>query len=155
MEIIKQYKIVIFIVAPILILVLIRVLGTNHFRTDARKLAEPSLSLTNIVTPDKVAHLEGDKLLINLGKDVIKHNLTGVIIKIIPPDSILLKENLKMLRRHEGPVLLSSAETSVSVRICMILSQMGLKNIFILTEDPQPEVLKYEFRPDTAVRPEL
>ena len=155
MNFLRKYKAVLAIILPVIILVLIRASGTYHFMTDAKLLAEPSFSRSNIITSEKFMYLSGKKLLINLGKDVIKHNLTGVTIKIIQPDSILYIENIRMLRKHEGPVLLCSSETDVAVRIWMLLSQMGLENLYILSDDPEPEVLKYEFRPDTTVTPEL
>lgn len=155
MEIIKQYKTVIFVVTPILIFVLIRAFGSDHFMTDAKKLAGPSFSRSNIIVFDKASQLPGEKLLINLEKNVIKHNLSETTVKKISPDSILYKENIRLLRRHKGPVILISSEIAVSVRIWMILSQMGVENLFVFSDDPDPEVLKYEFRPDTMVRPEL
>jgi hypothetical protein len=155
MDLIKKYKAIFIIVVPIVILVLIRATGTNHFRTDARKLADASFSRSNIIGPEGLNQLKGEKLLINLGKDVIKHNFESVPLKTIPPDSILCKSNISILRNHQGPILLYSSETAISVRIWMLLSQMGFRNLFIISDDPDPEVLKYEFRPDTMVRPEL
>lgn len=154
MDFIKKYKVILIILIPIVILVFIRALGTNHFQTDAIKHAEPSFSGSNILTPDKVSQLEGEKLLILLGKDVIKHNFSATV-KSIPPDSVMEKENIGLLLKHNGPVLLSSEDVAVATRVWMILSQMGSENLYILSEDPEPEVLKYEFRPDTMARPEL
>jgi hypothetical protein len=155
MNFLRKYKAVLAILLPVIILVLIRASGNNHFMIDAKKLAEPSFSRSNIITPEKVIQMSGEKLLINLGKDVIKHNLTGFTIETIRPDSILYTENISLLRKHDGPVFLCSSETDVSVRIWMLLSQMGLENLYVISDDPEPEVLKYEFRPDTVAEPEL
>lgn len=155
MELIRKYKAILLVVIPIVILVIFRATGTNHFGPDAKKLAEASFSGLNIIIPDKVNQLNGDKLLINLGKDVIKHNFEGAIVKVISPDSILAKENIRMMKKHEGPIVLYSSENSISVRLWMLLSQMGIKDLYVLSENSDPEVLKYEFRPDTLVRPEL
>jgi hypothetical protein len=155
MDLIKKYKAIFLIVLPLAILVLIRASGTNHFMTDARKLAEPSFSRTNIVTSEISGQLNGEKLIIFLGKDAVKPDLPVSARKTIPADSILNKENLRLLRNHNGPVLLCASETSVSVRIWMLLSQMGIENLYIVSKDPEPEALKYEFRPDTTARPEL
>ena len=155
MDLIKKYKVILLIVMPLLILVLFRAFGSDHFMTDAKKLAEPSFSRSNIIAFEKASQLPGEKLLINLEKDVIKHNLSETTEKEISPDSILYKENIRLLRRHKGPVILISSEIAVSVRIWMILSQMGMENLYVLSDDPDPEVLKYEFRPDTMVRPEF
>jgi hypothetical protein len=127
--------------------------GANHFRTDAKKLAEPSFSGSNITSSAMLSQIEGDKLFINLGTEDIDLQ-PGNIINI-SPDSILFKENLRILRKHEGPVLLCSSDYGQSVRIWMLLSQMGIGDLFILSEDTEPEILKYEFRPDTMERPEL
>jgi hypothetical protein len=154
MNFIKKYKTILLIIVPIVILVIIRSLGTNHFKTDARKNAEASFTRSNMLTPEKASGLEGEKLLVVFEKDVIKHNLEGEIISLTP-ETILEKKNIRKIMQHKGPVVLISSEISVSVRSWMLLSQMGAANIYILTEDTEPEVLKYEFRPDTLVRPEL
>jgi hypothetical protein len=155
MELIRKYKVILLIVIPVAILVIFRAAGMDHFRSDAKKLAEASFSRSNIITPEKVNQIKGDKIIVNLGKDVIKHNFQSSNTFVISPDSILIKENLKMFRDHEVPILLYSAETAVSVRIWMLLTQMGFENLFILSDDSEPEALKYEFRPDTTARPEL
>jgi len=154
MNFIKKYKTILIIIVPIVILVIIRSFGTNHFKTDARKHAEASFSRSNMLTPEKASGLDGEKLLVVFEKDVIKHNLPGETISLTP-ENILEKKNIRKILQHKGPVLLVSSEISVSVRAWMILSQMGAENIYILSEDTEPEVLKYEFRPDTLARPEL
>ena len=155
MDFLKKYKIILLIVIPVVILVLIRALSNNHFGIDARKLAEHSFSGSNIITPDKLSQLDGEKLLVILGKETKSISVLTKKSISISPDSVLVKENLRILRNHEGPVLLWSSDNAVSVRIWMLLSQMGFGELFILSDEPEPEVLKYEFRPDTTARPEL
>jgi hypothetical protein len=155
MEFLKKNKIILFIILPAVILVLIRALGTNHFRTDAKKLAEQSFSGSNIISSAMLSHLEGNKLYINIGTEINDFELQSIKILNISPDSILVKENLRKLRNHNGPVLLYSSDYGLSVRIWMLLSQMGIGDLFIFSEDTEPEILKHEFRPDTVERPEL
>lgn len=155
MEFLKKYKTILIIILPAVILVLIRAMGANHFRTDAKKLAEPSFSRSNIISSAMLSQVGGDKLLINLETETDYIELQSGKIINIPPDSILFKENLRMLRKHDGPVLLYSSDFGLSVRIWMLLSQMGIGDLFIFAEDIEPEVIKYEFRPDTVERPEL
>jgi hypothetical protein len=57
--------------------------------------------------------------------------------------------------KNKGPVILVSSENTISARIWMLLSQKGLKNIFILSEEKDFEVLKNKFRTDTLSIPEL
>jgi rhodanese-related sulfurtransferase len=155
MEIIKQYKVVIMVVLPILILVIFRLTGTNHFRPDSKKLAEPSVMKSNIITVEKLVSLPGEKLLINLDEEKVTiNNFTGKTLNI-PADSVLVKNNLKTLDNNKGPLLLYSSDPAVSARIWMVLRQMGINNIYILTGENDNEVFKYKFGPDTLVRPDL
>ena len=78
MEIVKKYKAVILIVLPVLILVIFRSTGTNHFKPDSEKWAEPSVTKSNIITVEKLGSLSGDKLLIYLDAEkVAVNNFTG------------------------------------------------------------------------------
>ena len=99
--------------------------------------------------------IEGNKLIIALEKDVIKHIPAEIPVRFIQADSILYGKNLELIREHDGKLILASGDIAISSRIWMLLSQMGFEQIFILSEDPEPEVQKFEFRPDTAVRPEF
>ena len=151
MEIIKKYKEVIAIVLIVLILVLIRSMGVNHFRNDAKRWAEPSLKTSNLVTIAQADELPGSILIINLDKD------PGPIKDIhgekrnVSPDSVLSKKQCTSIIKHGGPVLIFSSEKGISARIWMILSQMGCKKIFILTDQTDNESLKYKFSPDTIM----
>ena len=150
MNLINKYRIVIVILVPLLILILFRLLSPGFFKVNARKWAEPSFQRSNLVTGEKLKFLEGEKLIINLGGELIKPSGIEEEAVTIAPGSILSSINL--IKEHKGPVILFSSESSVSARIWMLLSQMGYKNIYILAGD---EVLKYKFRPDSLTRPEL
>jgi len=155
MGIIHKYKVVIAVVLLILILVLIRQFGGNHFQTDAKRWSEPSIMRLNIITEEKIGTLSGEKLIINLGEGNRGIKDMGMELLNIPADSVLRKNILHTIGKHDGPLLLYSSETAVSARIWMVLSQMGYKNIFILTNEADNEISKNKFRPDTIVRPEL
>jgi hypothetical protein len=153
-ELIKKYKTIFLVIVPILILALIRSLSSNHFKSDAKKWAEPSLMQSNIITPDKYGSLTGNFLIIHL--DTEKNGNTGIKGNEVEmlPDEILQSENLKRIKKNDGPVLLSSTDPAISSRIWMILSQLGCKNIFILPKEADNEVLKYKFRTDSIISPE-
>jgi len=155
MELIKKYRIVIAVVLPILILVLIRSLGVNHFKNDSKRWAEPSVKQLNTINSEQVGTLSGKKLIINLDKDTSGIREITADALNIPADSVLSKKYFKIIKNHNGPVLLFSSETSVSARIWMILSQMGFNNTYILTKNKDNEVFKYKFRPDTLPAPEF
>jgi hypothetical protein len=149
MELLKSYRVVITVVLIVLILVVIRSTGINHFKNDARKWAEPSLTNSNTITPEQVGSLKGNNLTINLDNKMIPgEEITGDL-RNIPADSILNKNIIKSILKHKGPVLIYSTQSSLSARIWMVLSQMGCREIYILTNEPGNEVPKFKFRSDT------
>jgi hypothetical protein len=155
MEIINNYKTVIIIVITVLVLVIIRSVSPNHFKPDAERWAKPTLSRTNTVTTGQIEQLSGKKLIINLDGETNELEKMGFESITINPDSLIIKKNIGIIRKHDGPVLLVSSEAAISARMWMILSQMGCKNIYILTENNDYEVFKNKFRPDSIVSPEL
>lgn len=153
MEIIRKYGVVIGIVAVVLILVILRSAGDN-FRPDAAKWAQSSYSGENLVTLEDLPGIDGVPLVVRLDEKAGEFQIEGAENLIVVPASILDKPNLNIIKKHDGPVLLASGDQAVSAGIWMILSQMGIKNIFILSTN-NDEAVKNEFRPDTLTRPEL
>jgi len=149
MVILKNFRVVILVVIIVLVLILIRSSGIYHFKNNAKRWAEPSFSQANIITPEKVKSLPGNKLIINLDKKMARGiEIDGDSLKI-SADSILNSNTAKTILRNNGPVLLYSSQPDLTAKIWMILSQMGCKKIYILTDEPYNEILKYKFRPDT------
>jgi hypothetical protein len=149
MVLIKKFRLVIAVVLPLLILVLIRSFMVSHFKNDAKKWAEPSVKQSNRITIEQAGSLKGKSLTINLDKDVSRlMELTGDV-QNIPAESVLMKDYVSMILKHDGPVMLFSSDPGLSARIWMILSQMGCRNIYILANSSDNEVFKYKFRPDT------
>jgi hypothetical protein len=148
MNLIKKYRVIMFVVLPVLILVLIRSTGFNHFKSDSEKWAGPSLVHSNTLTSEQVSKLDGKCMILCLDKTEVPEGITGVVHNV-SSDSILTRESLKIIRSYAGPVLLYSADPALSARFWMLLSQMGCRNIYILTNNPDNEVLKYRLQPDT------
>ena len=135
MKFIKQYWLVLSLFLLAVILVLIRTFSQNNFRYDAVKWAEPSAIGSNILTEDQIATLSGEILLINLGNEASVDRQFQDNTMNINPESILEKSNLNRIRKNSGPVILYSGDNSVSARVWMVLSEMGMKNIYILPSD--------------------
>ena len=149
MELIKKYRAVIVVVLIILVLILIRSTGINHFKNDSKKWAEPSVKQSNIITVGKAGLLPGKILIINLDKSEEPAPDIPGEFQNIHADSLLRKDHISFNLKHDGPVLLLSSDRGLSARIWMLLSQMGRRNMFILSDSENNEVLKYKFRPDT------
>lgn len=153
MIILKRYRVIFAVVLPIIILVLVRQFGGNYFKHDAQKWASPSFDHSNIISTEKLKTLPGKKLIINLEGKKYENTDMDFSYLSVSPESLLGKKELKSIRKFQGSILLTGS-TDLSVRAWMILSQMGVKNIYVLSDDIDNEVLKYKFRPDTLVRPE-
>jgi hypothetical protein len=130
-------------------MVLIRATGANHFKNDAKKWADPSVKQANTITIEQAKVFKGKNLLISLDKESGSINEIGGETFLIPADSILSKDNLNRIKKHDGRVLIVSSEPGLSARIWMILSQMGCRNVYILSNTADNEVLKFKFQPDS------
>jgi hypothetical protein len=153
-EMLKKYIYIILVMAAVIITVILRNIGTSHFRYDAKRWAEPSIKGSNIITPAKISSLNGEVLMVCAGKDQKPAIDARIKIIEVSPDSIMEKRYTSAIRSNNGPVLLYAMDYSVSAKIWMILSQAGFRNIYIYTIDSDQEVLKKEFRPDSITRPE-
>jgi hypothetical protein len=150
----KKLSTVLIIVLPLLVLVLVKVLSTGHFRKDTAKWAGSSLDRTNLVTSEHLHGLVQPVLLVNLADTAgIYTNFPGALM--VNPENLLKKETTTKLQTHKGSIVLVSDDPALSARMWMLLSQMGYRNLFILADSTDNEVFKYKFRPDTVNRPEL
>ena len=134
MKFLRQYWLVISITLLAVILVMIRTYSHN-FRYDAVRWAEPSALRSNILTEDQIPAMSSDILLITLGSEAPAiEKLQDKILKL-NPESVIEKANLSLIRKNKGPVILYSVDNSVSAKVWMVLSEMGIKNIFILQDE--------------------
>jgi hypothetical protein len=132
MKFLKQYRFVLIIILVMGVLVVFRSFSRTSFRYDAARWAETSVQGSNLLTVDQLSTLTGEIMLLNLGSEA---DLSGSLqdeAVTVKPESITDKANLKLIRNHKGPVLLFSDDLSVSARVWMVLSEMGMKNIYIL-----------------------
>jgi len=146
MEKLKGLKIVLLILLIAITLVLVRSTGKNRFKQDARNAIEAvsgnnfSVSL-NDFKKDEKQYLVVD--LIESGSSQFENS-----IKI--PFENLIDENTLQQLKTESKILLFSVDNSAAVRAWVILNQLGFKNIFVLSDQENPEDLKYEFKPETG-----
>jgi hypothetical protein len=150
MKRLRPYLLVILFVLPVIVLVLIRALAPGGFKPDAQKLAEASFTGGNLLNREQVAALDTKPLIVKLTNgDAGRVNPYSDIL-FITAGRLLDKGNLKAIHAHKGSVLLVSDDPQISAKAWMILSQMGYRDLFVLSEKDSSEVLKYKFRPDTS-----
>jgi hypothetical protein len=132
MKVLKQYGIVLLIIVTMVTAVFIKSFSRNTFRYDAVKRAEPSVHKANILSSEQLRQLPGDILWIDMdGAENTATDPNRNTIKI-PADSILSKPYIKLIFKHDGNIVLKSDDQYKSAGIWMVLSQMGIKNVYIL-----------------------
>jgi hypothetical protein len=136
MKTVIEYKYVLAAVAVLAVLVLIRTLNPCIFRYDAVKWAEPSVTGGNIVSPDNLQAIGNDILFVILDADCQVPDMAGAVRLATSPGDLLRGENLRKIRKNKGPVVLCSEDISVSSRVWMVLSETGIRELYILKKDP-------------------
>lgn len=131
----------------IVVLVLVRTFNPNLFKrnvNDALKVAQQ-----NTVSVQELGNMKVDYTIIEFDEDRHFNNSVSIAFKTLTE-----KENREKLESINGDILLYSKDISTSSKAWVILNQLGFDSVFILSEEENPEVLKYKFRPDTTIRPE-
>jgi hypothetical protein len=134
MKFLKQYRIILAIFLLVLIVVLIRTISPGNFKYDAVKWAEPSATGSNIISEAQLDAMTGKKLLVDLGTVPVSDSRFGNITVKMEPESILDKPNMKLIRKNRGPIVLYSDNISEAAKVWMILTEIGIKNLYILSE---------------------
>ncbi|NLA49065.1 MAG: hypothetical protein GX876_06330 [Bacteroidales bacterium] len=65
------------------------------------------------------------------------------------PGSVLLRKNFRKIRKHDGPVILISSLPPVAARIWMIISQKGVRDVYILSREEYPSEESQVFQTET------
>lgn len=144
----KKYIAVFLVLAIILIAVAGKSLRTGSFGGNAEERAKPSIDKTYLIDSLMASSLPGNKLIVCLGENK-ETNLSGAISINIDPKDILKRANTDKIRNNGGPVLIYSADPGLSAKIWMLLTQTGIKNLYIYSANAADDKLKYEFRPDS------
>jgi len=129
-----------------LIMVLLHSFNENLFIRDA---GDAITEITDhVITIEDLSDRQHAYQIVNLDGDSAKF---GNAIQMSFKD-ILLPENRKKLSSLETDIFLYSNNASTVAKAWVILNQLDFKRVFILSDNPTPEVLKYKFQPDTTIR---
>jgi hypothetical protein len=136
MKRLNQFKYVLVIAGALAILTVIRAINPAIFRYDAVRWAEPSVEGRNEIAGDRLASMGKEMLIVMLDSTGQVPEAPGCEIMTADPHDMTLPGNIRRMRRNRGPVVLYSGDPSVSARVWMVLSEMGIKELFILKKDP-------------------
>ena len=132
MKFLKQYRIILAVFLLVLTLVMIRTISPGNFKYDAVKWADPSATGSNIINEVQMDAMNGNKLLVDLGNEPVSISRFRDTSIRTDPGSILDKPYINLIRKNKGPVILYSEKIDEAAKVWMILSEMGIKDLYIL-----------------------
>ena len=128
----------------LLVLVLVRTFNSNLFK---RNVSE-ALTTDMTVSVQDLSALKGSYSVVEL--DAENQRFPNSLV--LPFNQLLEKENKEKLASLDGKILLYSSDISTSSKAWVILNQLEFDGVYILSDEENPEVLKYKFQPDTTIR---
>lgn len=145
----KSLKIVLLVLAVVLVLVIFKTVGKNGFKHDAKSTIVAVNSNNFMISANNLEKNKSEYLIVELdesGSQRFENSLK------IPFEKLLEETNLQKLKDSKKKIILVSADIPAASKAWVILNQLDFENVFLLSNDKNPEVLKYEFQPDTAAR---
>lgn len=149
MEKLSNLKIVLLVLAVVLVLVIVKSTSKNGFKQDAKSAVEAVISNNFMISANNLEKNKTEYLIVELdesGSQRFENSLK------IPFDKLLEESSLEMLNETDSKILLVSNDISVTAKAWVILNQLDFENVYVLSNEENPEVLKYEFQPDTSAR---
>ena len=143
----KDLKIVLFILLIVLVLVIAKTTGKNRFKQDAKNAIEVITSNNFSVSLTDFRAAENQFLVVDLsesGSIQFDNSLK------VPFEKLIDETLIQKLKETEKKILLVSEDNSLAIKSWVILNQLGFKNIFVLSDAENAEVLKYKFQPGTS-----
>ena len=145
----KDLKIVLFILLIVLVLVIAKTTGKNRFKQDAKNAIEVITSNNFSVSLTDFRAAENQFLVVDLSESgsiqIQFDNSMKVTFEKLIDETLIQK-----LKETEKKILLVSEDNSLAIKSWVILNQLGFKNIFVLSDAENAEVLKYKFQPETS-----
>jgi len=152
MKWLRQYRAAFIAGSLVLLLVVIRLSGWNHFKKTAGDLQNETANQANIISLNN--NQKKLPVIDVRSKEAYSAGHPDGAINILM-NNLLSRENRKFLNNNKSGIILFSDDYALLSRAWSLLSQMGYKNIFIAgAAIESDEVLKYKFRPDSTVKPE-
>lgn len=151
MKQIKNIGFVLVFIAVILVFVLVRNSDQNLFKQDAQLAIEKAENNNNTISMAELQNRETSFLFVDLNEDD-SFDLSEFKNSMRIPFSDLLEKTNRKKIEDASEIILFSNDVSESAKAWIILNQLDFENVFILSNEENPEVLKYEFQPNSAIK---
>ncbi|WP_297094322.1 hypothetical protein [uncultured Draconibacterium sp.] len=130
----------------LVVLVLVRTFNANLFKRNVSEAISTTTEMT--VSMQELSELKDSYTIVELGAENQRFQNSVAI----PFDKLLDKGNKEKLASLDGKILLYSSNIATSSKAWVILNQLEFDGVYILSDEENPEVLKYKFQPDTTIR---
>ena len=148
-ELITRYGILL-ITLLIVVLILLSLLAGNSFNRGAEKNAAPAMAAQNYLLPGDMASSAGGTLLVAEGS-VYTEEFSSFDIINFEPARLDDHAFMRSLKKAAKPLVIMDRDPSLEARVWMMLSQLGIRELYVFIEDSTETLLKHECRPDTLV----
>jgi hypothetical protein len=148
----KDFRIVIFVLITILILVVSRASDQQVFKERAVVAINESIDNKHWVSIDQLKNYVSPYVVIDLDGKVHQDTFNGQPSVSIPFGKLLDHDNRILLNKASGDIILKAEEAATASKAWVILNQLGYKRVKILSPENHFEELKYKFQPDTTAR---
>lgn len=142
----KNLRWILGVLLVLLVLILVRTFNPNLFKRNVNEAL--IVANENTVSVQELNELNEEYFIVEFDGE----NQRFPNSLVIPFDQLLQKENKEKLELLEGKILLYSGNIATSSKAWVILNQLEFDGVFILSDEENPEELKYEFQPDTTIR---
>lgn len=142
----KDLKFVIMLLFVVAALVVVSLVGRNRFTGNAKLVVEQLNSAPVFITVNNAN--QADFMMVYIDKSDGAVDRSGALH--IQFEKLADKATLQQIKSAGKKILLTSEITGQAVKAWVILNQLGVKNLFILGEEENPEILRYKFVPDTT-----
>ncbi|WP_321369162.1 hypothetical protein [uncultured Draconibacterium sp.] len=132
----------------LVVLVLVRTFNPNLFKKNVNEALKTTTETT--FSSQDLSELKESYHIVEL--DTENQRFQNSVV--IPFNQLLEKENKEKLASLDGKILLYSNDISMSSKAWVILNQLEFEEVYVLSDEANPEELKYKFQPDTTIRPE-
>ena len=152
MKLLKDFKVVVFVLVILLTLVVGRVSDQQVFKEKAVVAIDQANENRNLVTSDQLKKNVSPFVVIDLDGKSQQGTFPGQSSVPIPFEKLLDQENRITLNTAKGEIILKAEEVATASKAWVILNQLGYRKVKILSPDGRQEELKYKFQPDTTAR---
>lgn len=145
MKNLKKFSLIIGLLLVVAALVFLRASNKNRFSGTTENIVETLKNKSVFVEAENLK--VSDYLVVELGENSNDGKFPAAVK--VTFEGLAGRNFRKQLETSDKKVLLTGNE-SQAAKAWVILNQLGIENLFILTETKNPETLRYTFVPDTT-----